>query len=68
MISPDVVSRAAVAPKIGHGLGSTMWYECAWWAIRCFLVGRGLIGERRRRLELWRLLLLGLLVGEGWWL
>lgn len=25
MIRPEVVSRAAAAPKIGHGLGSTMW-------------------------------------------
>lgn len=25
MIRPEVVSSAAAAPKIGHGLGSTMW-------------------------------------------
>lgn len=25
MISPEVVSRAAAAPKMGQGLGSTMW-------------------------------------------
>lgn len=25
MISPEVVSRAAVAPRMGHGLGSTIW-------------------------------------------
>lgn len=49
MISPEVVSRAAAAPKIGQGLGSTMWYECAWCAIRCFLVSIGLEGARRRR-------------------
>lgn len=30
MVRPEVVSRAAAAPKIGHGLGSTMWKECAW--------------------------------------
>lgn len=59
MISPEVVSRAAAAPKIGQGLGSTMWYECAWCAIRCFLVSIGLEGARRRRPGLWPLLLLG---------
>lgn len=56
MISPEVVRRAAAAPKMGQGLGSTMWYECAWWAIKCFLVSRGLVGERRRKLGLWLLL------------
>ena len=25
MIKPEVVNRAAAAPKMGHGLGSTMW-------------------------------------------
>lgn len=25
MIRPEVVSSAAAAPKMGHGLGSTMW-------------------------------------------
>lgn len=25
MANPEVVSRAAAAPKMGHGLGSTMW-------------------------------------------
>lgn len=25
MMSPEVVSRAAAAPKMGQGLGSTMW-------------------------------------------
>lgn len=33
MVRPDVVRRAAAAPRIGHGLGSTIWYECAWWVI-----------------------------------
>ena len=50
MISPEVVSRAAAAPKIGQG---------AWCAIRCFLVGIGSRGERRRRLGSWLLPLLG---------
>lgn len=27
MIRPEVVSSAAAAPKIGHGLGSTMWWR-----------------------------------------
>lgn len=27
--SPDVISRAAIAPVRGQGLGSTMWYACA---------------------------------------
>lgn len=31
--SPDVSMRAAIAPVRGQGLGSTMWYACAWWAI-----------------------------------
>lgn len=44
---PDVRSRAPTAPVSGQGLGSTMWYACAWWAIRRFLVGRGL-GEEQR--------------------
>lgn len=26
---PDVISRAAIAPVKGQGLGSTMWYACA---------------------------------------
>lgn len=34
MVKPEVVRRAAAAPRIGHGLGSTIWYECAWCAIR----------------------------------
>lgn len=33
MVSPEVVRRAAAAPRMGHGLGLTMWKECAWWAI-----------------------------------
>ena len=49
---PDVIRSAAIAPVRGQGLGSTMWYACAWWAIRRFLVDRGLEVERRRRLEL----------------
>ena len=60
--------RAAVAPKMGQGLGFTMWKECAWWVIggaKCFLVGRGLVEERRRRLELWLQLLLVKLRGGG---
>lgn len=54
MVSPEVVRRAAPAPRMGHGLGSTMWKECAWCAIglRCFLVDRGLVKVRRRRLGL----------------
>lgn len=46
--------RAATAPVSGQGLGSTIWKACAWWAIRCFLVGRGSIRERRRTPESWR--------------
>ena len=49
---PDVISRAATAPVRGQGLGSTMWYACAWWAIRRFLVGRGLEGGRKHKLGL----------------
>lgn len=26
---PDVISKAAIAPVRGQGLGSTMWYACA---------------------------------------
>lgn len=47
--------RAATAPVRGQGLGSTIWYACAWWAIRRFLVGRGLVEVRIRRLGLWPL-------------
>lgn len=53
MARPEVIRRAAVAPVRGQGLGSTMWYACAWWAIKRFLVGIGLKVERIRRLELW---------------
>lgn len=44
------MSRAATAPVRGQGLGSTMWYACAWWAIvRRFLVGRGqVVGQKHR--------------------
>ena len=57
---PDVISRAATAPVRGQGLGSTMWYACAWWAIKRFLVGRGLGGGQRRKLgSLLRPLLVG---------
>lgn len=42
MARPDVRSRAATAPVRGQGLGSTMWYACIWWAIKGFLVGKGL--------------------------
>lgn len=52
MARPDVIKRAAIAPVRGQGLGSTMWYACAWWAIKRFLVGRGLKEEQRRRPEL----------------
>ena len=52
MARPDVISRAATAPVKGHGLGSTMWYACAWWAIRRFLVDKGLGEERIHKLEL----------------
>ena len=48
---PDVRSRAPTAPVSGQGLGSTMWNACAWWAIRRFLVGRGLGEVRRHMLE-----------------
>lgn len=64
---PDVISRAATAPVRGQGLGSTMWYACAWWAIKRFLVGRGLEEGRRRRLELLRRQLPGVSEGiKGW--
>lgn len=64
---PDVISRAATAPVRGQGLGSTIWYACAWWAIKRFLVGRGLVGVRIHRLELLQLLLLeGSGEIEGW--
>lgn len=46
--NPDVIKRAAIAPVRGHGLGSTMWYACAWWVMclnvrcfKCFLVSIG---------------------------
>lgn len=71
MVSPEVVSKAAAAPRMGHGLGFTMWKECAWWVIesvRCFLGGIGLIREQIHRLGLWRLLLLKWLEGGGWML
>lgn len=54
MARPDVISRAATAPVKGQGLGSTIWYACAWWAIRRFLVGKGLGEERKRKLGLLR--------------
>lgn len=44
MARPDVIRRAAVAPVKGQGLGSTMWYACAWWVIKYFLVSRVLKG------------------------
>lgn len=52
MARPEVINRAATAPVSGQGLGSTMWYACAWWAITGFLVGIGLEGEQRRTPEL----------------
>lgn len=52
MANPEVVRRAAAAPEIGQGLGSTMWKGCAWWAIRCFLVSIGSVGGRKRMLGL----------------
>jgi hypothetical protein len=63
MARPDVISRAATAPVKGQGLGSTIWYACAWWAIRRFLVGKGLGEERKRKLESLRQQLLGVLEG-----
>lgn len=48
---PDVINRAAVAPVNGQGLGSTIWYACAWCAIRRSLVGRGLEVEQTHRPE-----------------
>lgn len=50
---PDVSKRAAIAPVRGQGLGSTMWYACAWCAIKRFLVNRGLGVEQKRRPESW---------------
>jgi hypothetical protein len=50
---PDVSKRAAIAPVRGQGLGSTMWYACAWCAIKRFLVNRGLGVRQKRRLESW---------------
>lgn len=52
MARPVVNIKAAVAPVRGHGLGSTMWKACAWCAIKCFLVGRGLVVEQIHMLEL----------------
>ena len=52
MARPDVINRAPTAPVKGQGLGSTMWYACAWWAIRRFLVGIGLRVVQIRMLEL----------------
>lgn len=49
---PDVIRRAATAPVSGQGLGSTIWYACAWWAIKRFLEGRGLVEGQIRRLGL----------------
>lgn len=49
---PDVIRRAAIAPVSGQGLGSTIWYACAWWAIRRFLVDISLVEVRIRMLEL----------------
>lgn len=60
MASPEVIKSAATAPVRGQGLGSTMWYACAWWAIKRFLVDTGSLAVQRRRLELLRQLLLGL--------
>lgn len=64
MARPEVIKSAATAPVRGQGLGSTMWYACAWWAIKRFLVGRGLLEEQKRMLELLQLQLLGALKGE----
>ena len=67
MARPDVINRAAMAPVSGQGLGSTMWYACAWWAIRRFLVDIGLVVVQIRMLELLRRLLqVGLTGIEGW--
>lgn len=49
---PDVINRAATAPVSGQGLGSTMWYACAWWVIIRFPEGKGREVERIRRLGL----------------
>lgn len=43
-----------------------MWYACAWWAIRRFLVGRGLVVGQIRKLESLLRQLLGVLEGRGW--
>ena len=49
---PEVIIRAAIAPVRGQGLGSTMWYVCAWWVITCFLEGIGLLGAQIHMLGL----------------
>lgn len=49
---PDVINKAAAAPVSGHGLGSTMWYACAWCAIIHSLVNIGLVEVRKHKLEL----------------
>lgn len=62
MAVPEVINRAAAAPVSGHGLGSTMWYACAWCAIIHFLVNIGLIKVRKHRPGLWQRRLLTVLV------
>lgn len=62
--NPEVIRRAATAPVRGHGLGSTMWYACAWWAIKRFLVNKDLGVEQRHRLELLQRRLLRVLGGR----
>lgn len=62
---PDVKSKAATAPVSGQGLGFTMWYACAWWAIRRSLGGRGLEEVRIHRPELLLRPLLEVLIRVG---
>lgn len=58
MARPEVVRRAEAAPVRGQGLESTMWYACAWWVIRRFLVDTGLTEEHRLELLPLRFLVL----------
>lgn len=54
MARPDVINKAPIAPVRGQGLGSTIWYACAWWAIRYFLVGKELTIKQIQMLEVWQ--------------
>lgn len=54
MAVPEVINSAATAPVSGHGLGSTMWYACAWCAIFLtrFPVDISLVAGQTRKPEL----------------